>query len=117
MTELPCDLGIIGLTSVGQCVAAHFAQSDQRVCVGDDDQSFVPEVVRAYQQQTEQQDGRKDDGLPSSKCMVHPGIFPMSSYASSVHGKSSCLEPSPTTPNFSRFGIKLPPSSKRETRC
>ena len=72
MAEQPCDLGIIGLTSVGQCVAAHFAQSDQRVCVGDEDQSFVPEVVRAYQQQTEQ-DGRKEDydGLvPPSKCMV-----------------------------------------------
>eukprot|EP00574_Skeletonema_japonicum_P014184 CAMPEP_0201730784 /NCGR_PEP_ID=MMETSP0593-20130828/23531_1 /ASSEMBLY_ACC=CAM_ASM_000672 /TAXON_ID=267983 /ORGANISM="Skeletonema japonicum, Strain CCMP2506" /LENGTH=546 /DNA_ID=CAMNT_0048223409 /DNA_START=12 /DNA_END=1652 /DNA_ORIENTATION=+ len=63
-----CELGIIGLTSLGQSLAAHHATQQRRVCVYDfDDPSFVPEVVKEYRTAIE-----KDENLNSAFSTIRP---------------------------------------------
>ena len=68
MSEELCELGIVGLTSVGQQLAAFHASNKTRVCVGDEDPSFVPQVIKEYQAQTAA-DG-EEEKPKSSKCMI-----------------------------------------------
>ena len=70
-----CELGVIGLTSIGQSLAAHHAAQKRRVCVFDhDDPSFVPQVVKEFKTLTEQQDDEDDTNTTTtnrpSRCMV-----------------------------------------------
>jgi len=67
-----CELGVIGLTSIGQSLAAHHATQKRRVCVFDyDDPSFVPQVVKEYKTSIEQdEEGGDDHTIPPSRCMV-----------------------------------------------
>jgi 6-phosphogluconate dehydrogenase len=53
MSKELCELGVIGLSTVGQSLAAHHASDGIRVCVSDEDPSFVPQVVREYKSQIE----------------------------------------------------------------
>lgn len=65
-----CELGVIGLTTIGQSLAAHHASNKTRVCVADDDPTFVPQVIDEYKTQIEA--GEEDsDPLPrASRCML-----------------------------------------------
>lgn len=66
-----CELGVIGLTSIGQSLAAHHASQKRLVCVFDcDDPSFVPQVVKEYRSSVEQDDDDNDNYHPPSRCMV-----------------------------------------------
>lgn len=74
-----CELGIIGLTSLGQSLAAHHASQQRRVCVYDfDDPSFVPKVIKEYRTSTEKDEKDLHDNNNSSantstrpsRCMV-----------------------------------------------
>lgn len=76
-----CELGVIGLTATGQSVAAHHATSRRRVCVCDEDPTFVPQVINEYRSTTEGQDGDNEDNnycinddvtgdFRPSRCMV-----------------------------------------------
>ncbi len=53
MSEELCELGVIGLSAVGQSLAAHHASDGTRVCVSDEDPSFAPQVVQEYRSQIE----------------------------------------------------------------
>ena len=48
MSEELCELGVIGLTAIGQSLAAHHAGACTRVCIGDEDPSFVPQVIAEF---------------------------------------------------------------------
>ena len=48
MSEALCELGVLGLTTTGQSLAAHHASNMIRVCVCDDDVSFIPQVINEY---------------------------------------------------------------------
>ncbi|KAL9183692.1 hypothetical protein ACHAXT_004548 [Thalassiosira profunda] len=62
MSEALCALGIVGLTPLGQKLAAHHASEGTRVCVADEDPSFVPQVVDEYRSQMQPgDDGGGDD--------------------------------------------------------
>ena len=72
-----CELGVIGLTSLGQSLAAHHAIKKRRVCVYDyDDPSFAPQVIKEFRTSIEQDDDINDDDDPAlnttrpSRCMV-----------------------------------------------
>lgn len=73
MSHDPCELGVIGLTALGQSLAAHHASNRLRVCVADEDPAFVPQVVGEYRSQIE---AGEDDDEPSpraSRCMLPSG--------------------------------------------
>ena len=53
MSEALCKLGVIGLTTAGQSLAAHHAAEKTRICVCDDDVTFVPQVIKEYKTQME----------------------------------------------------------------
>jgi 6-phosphogluconate dehydrogenase len=72
-----CELGVIGLTSTGQSLAAHHATNKRRVCVCDDDDiSFVPQVINEFRSSTEDQDyyeendDSNNNNIRPSRCMV-----------------------------------------------
>ena len=71
-----CELGVIGLTSTGQSLAAHHATNKRRVCVCDDDLSFVPQVINEFRSSTEDQDyyeendDSNNNNIRPSRCMV-----------------------------------------------
>src|SRR6056300_483861 len=71
-----CELGVIGLTSTGQSLAAHHATNRRRVCVCDDDLSFVPQVINEFRSSTEDQDYYEENedinnnNIRPSRCMV-----------------------------------------------
>ncbi|KAL7532136.1 hypothetical protein ACHAWF_004022 [Thalassiosira exigua] len=65
MSEELCALGVLGLTPLGQSLAAHHASRGVRVCVGDEDPAFVPQVVREFRNQMTEagvDDDDDDDG-------------------------------------------------------
>ncbi|KAL7541909.1 hypothetical protein ACHAXR_011357 [Thalassiosira sp. AJA248-18] len=72
MSEELCELGVVGLTSIGQSLAAHHATKKTRVCVGDEDLSFVPQVINEFKSQMEVgEEEEEDNALPkASKCMI-----------------------------------------------
>lgn len=71
-----CELGVIGLTSTGQSLAAHHATNKRRVCVCDDDLSFVPQVINEFRSSTEDQDyyeendDSNNNNIRPSRCMI-----------------------------------------------
>jgi len=71
-----CELGVIGLTSTGQSLAAHHATNKRRVCVCDDDLSFIPQVINEFRSSTEDQDyyeendDSNNNNIRPSRCMV-----------------------------------------------
>lgn len=71
-----CELGVIGLTSTGQSLAAHHATNKRRVCVCDDDLSFVPQVINEFISSTEDQDyyeendDSNNNNIRPSRCMI-----------------------------------------------
>lgn len=70
-----CELGVIGLTSTGQSLAAHHATNKRRVCVYDEDLSFVPQVINEFRCSTEDQDYSEENedsnnNIRPSRCMV-----------------------------------------------
>ena len=76
MSHELCELGVIGLTTIGQSLAAHHASSGTRVAVADhDDANFVKQVVSEYKQQMGLSAGEGEgDGSVNKKtpsCM-HP---------------------------------------------
>jgi len=71
MSEELCELGIVGLTSLGQSIAAHHASVKTRVCVGDEDASFVPQVIKEYKTQSEAGEEDYEPGQKrASRCML-----------------------------------------------
>jgi len=65
-----CELGIYGLTSTGQQLAAHHASNKTRVCICDEDPSFVPQVIDEYRNQWRKKEvGDTTDSRPS-RCML-----------------------------------------------
>lgn len=67
-----CELGVIGLTTTGQSLAAHHASTKTRVCVCDDDVNFIPQVINEYKTQTEagEEDDNIDKSQRASRCML-----------------------------------------------
>lgn len=68
-----CEIGVVGLTSTGQSLAAHHATNRRRVCVCDDDLSFVPQVINEFRSSTEDQDSNEDgnnNDIRPSRCML-----------------------------------------------
>mmetsp|Transcript_24186 Transcript_24186/g.46336 ORF Transcript_24186/g.46336 Transcript_24186/m.46336 type:complete len:581 (+) Transcript_24186:428-2170(+) len=65
-----CELGIVGLTTLGQSLAAHHSSNKTRVCVADEDPTFVPQVIGEYMSQMEA--GEVDSERPplASRCML-----------------------------------------------
>ena len=61
MSEELCELGVVGLSAVGQSLAAHHASDGVRVCVCDEDPHFVPQVVQEYRSQIAEADADDDD--------------------------------------------------------
>ncbi|KAL7522771.1 hypothetical protein ACHAWX_007474 [Stephanocyclus meneghinianus] len=70
MSEDLCAIGIYGLTSIGQQLAAHHAANKLRVCVCDEDPSFVPQVVEEYRNQWAKNEEVGDSSVRASRCMV-----------------------------------------------
>jgi len=70
MSHELCEIGVIGLTTLGQSLAAHHASTKTRVCVADEDPTFVPAVINEYKTQIEAGE-HEDDPLPrASRCML-----------------------------------------------
>jgi 6-phosphogluconate dehydrogenase len=93
MSEELCELGVIGLSAVGQSLAAHHASEGLRVCVGDEDPSFVPEVVRGYRSQIEagaEDDDEDEDGDEEE------GGDPYDRRAARRRAPARCMIPSPS---------------------
>ena len=71
MSEALCELGVLGLTTTGQSLAAHHASNLIRVCVCDDDVSFIPQVINEYKTQTEAgEDNDTASNERASRCML-----------------------------------------------
>jgi len=71
MSHELCEIGVFGLTSLGQSFAAHHASNKIRVCIGDDIASFVPQVIKEYKAQTEANEGNSEPrSILASRCMI-----------------------------------------------
>ncbi|KAL3781713.1 hypothetical protein HJC23_009931 [Cyclotella cryptica] len=70
MSEDLCAFGIYGLTSIGQQLAAHHAANKVRVCVCDEDPSFVPQVIEEYRSQWGKNEAGDDSSVRASRCMI-----------------------------------------------
>ena len=70
MSQDLCELGVYGLTSTGQQFAAHHASNKTRVCIGDEDPSFVPQVVDEYRNQWSKNEKGDETKVKPSTCML-----------------------------------------------
>ncbi|KAL7512734.1 hypothetical protein ACHAXN_009839 [Cyclotella atomus] len=70
MSQAPCEIGIYGLTSVGQQLAAHHASNKTRVCICDEDPTFVPQVIEEYRNQWSRNEVKDEGDSRPSRCMI-----------------------------------------------
>jgi len=70
MSQDLCEVGIYGLTSTGQQLAAHHASNKQRVCVCDEDPTFVPQVIDEYRNQWSKNELGDGSEVRPSRCML-----------------------------------------------
>lgn len=70
MSQDLCEVGIHGLSSIGQQLAAHHASALTRVCVCDEDPTFVPQVIEEYRNQWGKIESVGDSASRPSSCMI-----------------------------------------------
>eukprot|EP00584_Thalassiosira_punctigera_P005866 CAMPEP_0172538026 /NCGR_PEP_ID=MMETSP1067-20121228/9512_1 /TAXON_ID=265564 ORGANISM="Thalassiosira punctigera, Strain Tpunct2005C2" /NCGR_SAMPLE_ID=MMETSP1067 /ASSEMBLY_ACC=CAM_ASM_000444 /LENGTH=589 /DNA_ID=CAMNT_0013323443 /DNA_START=102 /DNA_END=1871 /DNA_ORIENTATION=+ len=70
MSHELCELGVVGLSTIGQSLAAQHASNKTRVCVADEDPTFVPQVIDEYRIQMEAGESESDPLPRASLCML-----------------------------------------------